>query len=343
MRLSPVVWDSATNKVKLINQCLLPQELSFIDYDDVKLLAGAITDMVVRGAPAIGIAAAYGVVLAARSAYAQSAAEWRSVIKDDLVLLKSSRPTAVNLQWTVDKMSSTFESINGDPEPQLLALAKSIQEEDIAANIIMSELGAKLIEDKCRVFTHCNTGALATGGYGTALGVIRTAYSQGRIKKIFVSETRPQLQGARLTAWELQRENMPVALLVDSAVGYLCSYGKVEWFIAGADRIAANGDVCNKIGTYAHAFMARHHSVRVMIVAPSSSFDLDTATGKDIPIEYRSEDEILSVSGIRVAPDNISAWNPVFDITPASLIDYIVTEKGVIASPDESKIKTLLS
>ena len=343
--LCPVEWASEgidlPKGVDLIDQRILPHKFQVNHYADVGSLSQAITDMVVRGAPAIGITAAYGVVLAARQAYAQSGDEWQETIKANLALLLASRPTAVNLQWAIARMSNLFDSIKGDPEPVLLAEAMSIHDEDIAANIHMGELGAGLIEDECQVLTHCNAGALATGGYGTALGVIRTAHKQGKIASVYACETRPWLQGARLTAWELQQDNIPTTLLTDSAAGYLYSQGDVKWVIVGADRIAANGDVCNKIGTYTHAVTARHHGVRVMVVAPTSTFDLNAKSGQEIPIEQRAKEEILNFSGVKIAPENVSAWNPAFDVTPADLIGVIVTEKGIIEAPDSGNIKTL--
>jgi methylthioribose-1-phosphate isomerase len=236
-------------------------------------------------------------------------------------------------------MRRLFNSIEGDPEPVLLAEAMSLHDEDIAANIHMSELGSRLIEGECQVLTHCNAGALATGGYGTALGVIKTAHRQGKIASVYVCETRPWLQGSRLTAWELQQDNVPTTLLADSAACHLYSQGNVKWVIVGADRIAVNGDVCNKIGTYTHAVTAKHHGIRVMVVAPSSTFDLDAKSGNEIPIEHRAKEEILNFSGVKIAPENVSVWNPAFDVTPADLIDVIVTEKGVIEAPDAHKIR----
>ena len=335
--LCPVEWES--DRISLIDQRLLPHEFQVNQYDDVRTLSEAITDMVVRGAPAIGITAAYGVVLAAREAYVETGDKWRETIENNLVLLMESRPTAVNLQWAIERMKSLFKSIEGDPEPVLLAEAMSIHDEDIAANIRMGELGAGLIEDACQVLTHCNAGALATGGYGTALGVIRSAHKQGKIISVYTCETRPWLQGARLTAWELQQDDIPITLLTDSAACQLYSQGTVKWVILGSDRIAANGDVCNKIGTYMHAVTARHHGIRVMVVAPTSTFDLNARSGKEIPIEQRAIEEILNFSGTKIAPDNISAWNPTFDITPADLIDYIVTEKSIIEAPDTNKVR----
>ncbi len=336
-RLCPVKWT--LNGVELIDQRILPHEFRVNHYSDVRALSAAITNMVVRGAPAIGIAAAYGVVLAAREAYAQSEDKWRELIEHNLAVLLASRPTAVNLYWAITRMSGLFASIEDDPESALLAEAITIHNEDIAANIHMGKLGAGLIEDKCQVLTHCNAGALATSGYGTALGVIRTAHKQGKISSVYTCETRPCLQGARLTAWELQQDNIPTTLLADSAACYLYSQGNVEWVIVGADRIAVNGDVCNKIGTYMHAITARYHGVRVMVVAPSSTFDFDAKSGQEIPIEQRAKKEILNYSGVKIAPENVSAWNPAFDVTPADLIDAIVTEKGIIEAPDPDKIR----
>lgn len=338
--LCPVEW--ATSGVDLIDQRILPHEFQVNHYADVATLSAAITDMVVRGAPAIGITAAYGVVLAAREAYAQSGDKWRETIEEDLALLMASRPTAVNLQWAIGRMRGLFASIKGDPVLVLLAEAISIHDEDIAANIHMGELGAGLIEDECHVLTHCNAGALATGGYGTALGVIRTAHKQGKIASVYACETRPWLQGARLTAWELQQDNIPTTLLTDSAAGHLYSQGNIKWVIVGADRIAANGDVCNKIGTYTHAVTARYHHVPVMVVAPTSTIDLDARNGQEIPIEQRAKEEILNFSGVKIAPENVSAWNPAFDVTPADLIDVIVTEKGIIEAPNHHKIQAAM-
>ena len=337
--LCPVEWSS--DGIDLIDQRVLPHEFKINHYDDVHTLSQAITDMVVRGAPAIGITAAYGVVLAAREAYVQSPDKWRELIEDNLTVLMLSRPTAVNLQWAIERMRDLFKSIDGNPESALLAEARFIHDEDIVANIHMGVLGTGLIEDECQVLTHCNAGALATGGYGTALGVIRTAHKQGKVSVVYACETRPWLQGSRLTAWELQQDNIPTTLLADSAACHLYNQGSVKWVIVGADRIAANGDVCNKVGTYMHAVTARHHGVRLMVVAPTSTFDLNARSGQEIPIEQRTKEEILNFSGVKIAPENISAWNPAFDVTPADLIDYIVTEKRIIEAPDSHKIKTL--
>ncbi len=334
-----VEWDA--DRIRLLDQRKLPHETKYIFIDEVKILAQAIKDMVVRGAPAIGIAAAYGVVLAARTAYQEDSNRWCEEIKSDLIILSAARPTAVNLGWAIARMSQLFPSITGNPGEILLNEAKRIHEEDIQANKKMGMLGAELMEGVGQVITHCNTGSLATGGYGTALGVIRSAYVQGLVNRVFVCETRPWLQGSRLTTWELQQDGIPVTLIVDSTASYLMQSCQVRWVIVGADRIAANGDVANKIGTYAHAVAARYHKIRFMVVAPISSIDLNVDTGANIMIEDRNTDEITEFSGQTVAPDTIDVWNPSFDITPASLIDVIVTEKGVIHQPDGTKIAAI--
>jgi methylthioribose-1-phosphate isomerase len=297
--------------------------------------------MVVRGAPAIGITAAYGVVLAARTAWRQAAEDWwdNTGLEVDLERLAGSRPTAVNLFWALRAMRQHMATLGaGDPEPALLAFARSLHEADRAANRTMGAFGATLIEGPTAVITHCNTGGLATGGYGTALGVIRAGFAAGRITQVYADETRPWLQGARLTAWELLQDGIPVAVMTDGAAAARMAAGGIGWVIVGADRIAANGDTANKIGTYGLALAARHHGVRFMVAAPTSTIDPATPDGSAIPIEQRPAGEVLSCGGIRVAPGQVDAWNPVFDVTPAGLIDAIVTERGVIAAPDAAKI-----
>ena len=340
-RVRPIVWHE--DHLRLLDQRLLPGRAEYLDYTDARAVAGAITQMVVRGAPAIGITAAYGVVLAARAAFTRDPVRWRDLIQTDLQALVRSRPTAVNLHWALQRMQSLFPGIYGAPEQPLLEEALTIHAEDIAANRRMGVLGAALIADTRAVLTHCNTGSLATGGFGTALGVIRTAFQSGTLHMVYADETRPWLQGARLTAWELQQDGIPVTLIADCAAPYLMSRGEVQWVIVGADRIAANGDVANKIGTYGLAVAARHHGVKFMVVAPTSTFDLDTGSGSAIPIEDRGPSEITQVADKRIAPAGVSAWNPVFDVTPASLVDIIVTEKGVISHPDTGNIEKLFN
>jgi len=339
-RIRAVEWRN--DRLWLIDQRLLPARREYIDIRELAGAVDAIRDMAVRGAPAIGITAAYAVVLAARACYAESAANWRALIEPDLVLLAAARPTAVNLRWAVERMRAFMANLAGDPVPALLAEASRIHAEDIAANHRMGELGAALIEPGSGVLTHCNTGALATGGYGTALGVVRAAYAAQRLTAVYADETRPWLQGARLTAWELVEEGIPVTLLADSAAALLMKERKVQWVIVGADRIAANGDTANKIGTYAAAIAARHHGVKFMVVAPTSTVDLATPDGDHIPIEQRGAPEVLSAGGMRIAPEGAHAWNPAFDVTPAALIDAIITEKGVLLAPSGQKIAALM-
>jgi methylthioribose-1-phosphate isomerase len=340
-RIRAVEWTNAG--LKLLDQRLLPQREEYLSFDTVAGVAQAIRDMVVRGAPAIGIAAAYGVVLAARERHRHDGKNWARTIETDLALLNAARPTAVNLAWAIARMRGSIDaSANADPVPALLAEAQRIHAEDIAANHAMGRFGAELIAPGSSVLTHCNTGALATGGYGTALGVVRAGTAAGRIVHTYANETRPWLQGARLTAWELMQEGIPMTLIADGAGAYLMQQGKVQWVIVGADRVAANGDVANKIGTYMTALAARHHGVRFMVVAPTSTIDLATPSGASIPIEQRPAAEVVAYGDRRVTPEGVVAWNPAFDITPAALIDALVTERGVVLAPDRAKIAALL-
>ena len=338
--VSAVVWTN--DELQLLDQRVLPHEVSYLTYRDVDAVAGSIRDMVVRGAPAIGITAAYGIVLAARARFAQSPEGWKQAIAADLQALADARPTAVNLFWAIEHMRELLADIEGDPEPILLAEARCIHDDDIAANRRMGELGAALIETPCAILTHCNAGALATGGYGTALGVVRAGFASGRITEVYADETRPWLQGARLTAWEMVQEGIPVTLQAEGAAAHLMKQGRVGWVIVGSDRIAANGDVANKIGTYGLAVLARHHGVKFMVVAPASTVDMNVASGDDIPIEQRSPDEVLCLAGQRIAAEGASAWNPAFDVTPAALVDAIVTERGVVLNPDTEKMRAMM-
>ena len=335
-----VSWQDG--QLCLLDQRWLPQREETLICRTAADAAQAIRDMVVRGAPAIGIAAAYAVVLAARAAYAAAGDAWRSAIEPDLQLLAASRPTAVNLFWALARMRARMAAVQGDPVPALLDEARTVHAEDVEANRRMGELGAALLAESTGVLTHCNTGSLATGGYGTALGVIRSGWSDGRIQAVFADETRPWLQGARLTAWELVQDHIPVTLLADSAAAQLMRAGRVQWVIVGSDRIAANGDVANKIGTYSLAVNARHHGVRFMVVAPTSTIDMSIASGADIPIENRSPAEVLALGGQPVAATGAEAWNPAFDVTPAELIDAIVTERGVVERPNAEKMAALM-
>lgn len=325
-QVRPLRWEN--DALMMLDQRLLPGEKHWLELRDAGGVADAIRAMAVRGAPAIGIAAAYGAALAAREA----GGDWAR-LSPALDRLGAARPTAVNLEWALQHMRALAERTStGEWFQTMLAEAHALHEADVEANRRMGQLGGALIEGGA-VLTHCNTGSLATGGYGTALGVIRSAWGDGRIAKVYADETRPWLQGSRLTAWELVQDGIPVTLLCEGAAASLLAGGDVSWVVVGADRIAANGDVANKIGTYGLAVLARHHGVRFMVVAPTSTVDMRTASGADIPIEVRAEDEVLNFDGKPVAADGARGWNPVFDVTPAGLIDAIVTEAGIVEQP----------
>lgn len=327
-------WDG--ERLSLLDQRRLPGHIEYIHCESAADAAHAIREMVVRGAPAIGITAAYGMVLSAR----QHGLDDLASVESDSVLLSRARPTAVNLFWALERMQAAIR--HGADVADLEQEARAIHAEDVAANRRMGELGASLIDNYGSVLTHCNAGALATGGYGTALGVVRSAFEQGKIERVYADETRPWLQGARLTAWEMVQEGIPVSLLADGAAAHLMQQGKVDWVIVGSDRIAGNGDVANKIGTYSAAIAARHHGVRFMVVAPCSTIDMSLADGSQIPVETRDREELLGCAGHHVAAAGADAWNPVFDVTPAGLVDAIVTERGIVLEPDSCKMKALM-
>lgn len=332
-------WQGAS--LELLDQRLLPAEEHWITLESATGVAQSIHDMVVRGAPAIGISAAYGVALAARKAGGEA---WRAEIEVAIRELAASRPTAVNLFWALQRMERVLEGCGdlGEAQERLAHEAIAIHEEDLAANLAMADHALEAMglssgsSSPLSVLTHCNTGALATGGYGTALGVIRRLHEKKLLKQVYADETRPWLQGSRLTAWELTRDGIPVTLNADGAAAAILATGEVQWIIVGADRITANGDVANKIGTYSLAVLARHHKVGFMVVAPSSTVDMALASGAEIPIEERDGKEVREVRGIPLAPEGVPVFNPVFDVTPASLIDLIVTEKGVVQNPGVS-------
>ena len=343
--IQAIKWHN--NALELLDQRLLPARVEYLRLEHVNEVADAIRNMVVRGAPAIGITAAYGVVIAATTRYQQSATTWKQDILDDIHTLAQSRPTAVNLFWALDHMKQIIDRLNGDPSKVLLDEAANIHRRDIEANHAMGRYGAALIDKSCAVLTHCNTGSLATGGFGTALGVIRQAYNNGNIKQVFADETRPWLQGSRLTAWELSQDRIPVSLIVEGAAAHLLKQGEIAWIIVGADRIAANGDVANKIGTYGLAILARYHHVKFMVAAPTTTIDMAMVSGEEINIEQRPGDEILSFGGQSIYEKNSEnegshAWNPAFDITPFNLIDALVTEKGAIVQPNHGKLVALM-
>ncbi len=323
---APVVYRDGG--IDMVDQTALPERTVVLRLTEVAEVAEAIRTMRVRGAPAIGVTAAYGLVLGLERG-------------EDLIrvadTLRGTRPTAVNLAWAIDRMLETFERRKdesaADLRAAMLAEARRIHAEDIAANRAIGRYGADLLPNDASVVTICNTGALATGGYGTAYGVLRAAHEAGKLAMVYPCETRPRLQGARLTAWELLRDRIPFRLIVDGAAGALMAKGKIDAVLAGADRIAANGDSANKIGTYQLAILARHHGIPFYIVAPTSTIDPDTPDGARIEIEQRSEDEVLAPYGCRFAPEGAAAWNPAFDVTPAELITGIVTERGVFRPP----------
>jgi methylthioribose-1-phosphate isomerase len=339
-RIRPIHWTGAA--LELLDQRKLPFETGYLACATSDDVAAAIRGLAVRGAPAIGIAAAWGVVLAARAIDAASASEAAQALEPALARLNAARPTAVNLAWALARMRAALARAaadGGDWRAALEAEAAAIEREDLAANRRMGMLGAELIEPGSGVLTHCNTGSLATAGFGTALGVIRAGVAEGRIARVFAGETRPWLQGARLTAWELQQDGIDATLIADSAAAHLMKAGKVQWVVVGADRICANGDVANKIGTYQLAIAARHHGVKVMVVAPSSTVDMDTPSGDRIEIEEREAAELHALGGVRTAAEGIAAWNPVFDVTPHALVDAIVTERGVVQAPDAASMQ----
>jgi methylthioribose-1-phosphate isomerase len=318
--------------VVLLDQRRLPRDETYLTYRDADGVAGAIRDMVVRGAPAIGIAAAMGMAVAARRAPGDPDAFFAALDAAARTLV-AARPTAVNLAWAVARVQALAVGLRGRPVPEirdaLAREARRILDEDIAMNRAIGAHGGALIPDGATVMTHCNAGALATGGYGTALGVIRGARDAGRAIRVIACETRPYLQGARLTAWELVHDGFDVTLITDNAAGHLMSRGRIDAIVVGADRIAANGDTANKIGTYTHAVLAARHGIPFYVAAPSSTLDPAIPDGTHIPIEERSADEVLMLGGTRVAAEGVHVVNPSFDVTPWSLITAIVTERGV--------------
>ncbi len=340
-RIRPIRWTG--ERLDLLDQRRLPFVVEYVACNDSDAVAAAIHALAVRGAPAIGIAAAWGTVLAARAVEAADGDAALSAIEPALQRLNAARPTAVNLAWALERMRRALRGAGAGWREALEREAHAIESEDLAANRRMGELGAGLIAPGSGVLTHCNTGSLATAGFGTALGVIRAGVAQGRIGKVFADETRPWMQGSRLTVWELQQDGIDATLIADAAASHLMKDGQVDWVVVGADRICANGDVANKIGTYQLAIAARFHGRKFMVVAPSSTVDMDTASGDLIEIEERDPAELLGVAGSRTVADGIRAWNPVFDVTPASLIDAIVTEKGVVERPDLAKMQAMFA
>jgi methylthioribose-1-phosphate isomerase len=322
--------------VVMIDQTRLPREERYVTCRSYREMAQAIKDMIIRGAPALGVAAAMGVALGV-----QEGADIETVCRT----LAATRPTAVNLFWGIDRMKRLYASLNGSSPEEVVARmveeAKQIRLEDIAICKAMGKNGAPLVPDGKTVLTHCNAGALATAGYGTALGVIRAAVESGKKIDVFADETRPFLQGARLTAWELQKDSIPTTLITDNMAGHFLRSGRIGCVVVGADRIAANGDVANKVGTYSVAVLARENNVPFYVAAPVSTLDLTLASGDQIPIEQRAADEVTHVFGVAVAPDHIAVENPAFDVTPARYVSAIITERGVARAPYEQSLKAL--
>lgn len=339
----PLRWigDFRSGHLEMIDQKLLPTQELWLAMHTAEEVAEAIRSMVIRGAPAIGIAAAFGMALGFR-AYAgnDSATELARLIE----LLASTRPTAVNLFWALERCQKLAQSHRADiPElaGALFVEAQAILEDDRANNLRMGDYGADLLPDGARILTHCNTGALATGGYGTALGIIRAAHRKGKLAHVWVDETRPYLQGARLTAWELVQEGIPGTLITDSMAAHFMKLGEVDAVIVGTDRVVANGDVANKIGTYGLSVLCKHHGIPFYVAAPLSTIDLETAHGDDIVIEERSAREVTHVGERALAPEGISVAHPAFDVTPADLVTAIITEAGVVRPPYTESLKRL--
>ncbi len=343
MNIQPVAWKK--NAVVLIDQNALPMIERRVVCADYRQVIAAIRDLTVRGAPAIGVTAAFGAALGAQSFGSLPPERFRKKFGAMCNEIAAARPTARNLCWALERMKACLDSAvaagGKDLAGTLVAEAKRICAEDIDINRQIGQNGSALIADGDRLLTHCNAGALATAGYGTALGIIRSACAERKTLHVYIDETRPVLQGARLTAWELQKEKIPATLITDSMAGALMQQGKIDKVIVGADRIAANGDTANKIGTYALAVLAAAHSIPFYVAAPLSTFDFSMKTGASIPIEERSADEVTVLRGARLAPKGINVYNPAFDVTPAPLITAIITEKGVITRPDARKIAQL--
>jgi len=351
-----LIWDNKS--LKLVDQRKLPFEEIYVDCRTAEDVGLAIKDMVVRGAPAIGVAAAYGAALAARQYTGTSSAGFTGFLNEKLKMLGNTRPTAVNLFWAIGRMKSIIEKVLSQSglysseadlinaiKEELVMEAQNIEREDIEINLRLGQNGASIFasaKDKLKILTHCNAGALATAGYGTALGVIRSLHSEDKIANVIVDETRPYLQGARLTAWELYREEIPFFIISDNMSGYFMSKGMVDIVVVGADRVAANGDTANKIGTLSVSILAKYYKIPFYIAAPVSTIDINTKAGTEIPIEQRDEKEVREILGKRIIPDYMPVANPSFDVTPNENISAIITEMGVIYPPFKENIKIIL-
>ncbi len=341
--IKTVEWTDAG--VRFIDQTKLPTEETYVTCKTYEDVADAIRTMIVRGAPAIGVTAAMGVALGVRDSQAKDHAELKQDLDRISNVLAATRPTAVNLFWAIRRMKEKFEQIASQPVPkikqELVAEAQRMLVEDIAANQAMGRHGAVLLPASGGILTHCNAGALATCGYGTALGVIRAAVDSGKQLQVFADETRPFLQGSRLTAWELMKDNIPTTVISDNMAGAIMRQGKIDAVIVGADRIAANGDVANKIGTYTVAVLAREHGIPFYVAAPFSTVDLETLDGSQIPIEQRPAKEVTHMAGKQIAPDGVNVENPAFDVTPSKYVSAIITERGVAREPYAESLRVL--
>ena len=343
MKVETLRWSDGV--LEMIDQRILPATFKYVQYDSAAAVAEGIRSMVVRGAPAIGVAAAYGVALEALRLFAVTDESFQRGMNEGFNTLAQSRPTAVNLFWALARMKQVWQTVSGESNMQvamrLLAEAHEIFAEDIRINRTLGSHGAELLRDGARVLTHCNAGALATAGHGTALGIIRSAVEAGKKISVIADETRPFLQGARLTAWEMMQEKIPVTLITDNMAGFMMSRGEVDAVVVGTDRVAANGDVANKIGTYMVAVLAQRHHIPFYVACPLSTIDMSIASGMDIPIEERHADEVKGFRDFHWAAQGVQIRNPSFDITPAELVTALITEKGVVHQPDVGKLHAL--
>ena len=335
--MEAIRWEDSA--LYLLDQTRLPAEERWLAYTDYREVAKAIRTMVVRGAPAIGITAAYATVLAAQENACK--ADFPAAMSQAKAVLAASRPTAVNLFWALDRMEKLWLSVGPDL-PRLEEEARAIHREDIQMNEAMGKAGAELVPEGARILTHCNAGALATGGYGTALGIIRAAHAQGKVSMVYADETRPLLQGARLTAYELVRDRIPVTLICDDMAGYLMAQGKIDLVVVGCDRMAANGDFANKIGTYSLAVLAKYHGIPFYTALPSSTIDRSIPNGGHIPVEQRGGEEVTGFAGVPTGPAGVQTWNPAFDVTPHELLTAVITERGVLRPPFDRELAGLV-
>jgi len=341
----PVRWDTEHQYVILIDQTRLPGEYTTVAIQDSTAMARAIKTMIVRGAPAIGVAAAYGMALGAREIETANSGEFLEQLEFIAQMLRQTRPTAVNLFWAIERMLKTAQDTSssvGEIQAKLLQTAQEIQQEDLQTCQAIGKHGVQVLPetpDRLNLLTHCNAGALATAGYGTALGVVRSAWENGRLNRVYADETRPRLQGAKLTTWECVQEGIPVTLITDNMAAHCMQQGMIHAVVVGADRISANGDAANKIGTYSVALAAKAHNIPFYVAAPLSTVDLKLAHGGEIPIEERDSTEVAQVGETRITPEGVEYYNPAFDVTPAELIAAIITEKGAVAPQELYQLK----